>query len=139
MVLRFDRIWQPQSWEELSVVHKAQLERISMDYDGGLRRPEERLLDNGDEEGSFHGRIDVCELVEGDELRYELWLYNVDSGSLFVAGTTRKIARIVQGYFDLGPERTDVARMMAEPLDELRARDSQPKRANPLPRLPEEG
>jgi len=137
MVLRFDRVWQPQSWEELSVVHKAQLERISMDYDGGRRRPEERLLDN-DEEGSFYGCIDVCELVEGDELRYELWLYNVDSGSLFVAGTTTKIARIVQGYFDLGPDQMNVATMMAEPLEELRARASKPKRVNPLPRLPKE-
>jgi hypothetical protein len=88
----------------LSDVERAQLHEAGLRYDGADIDAETRLADGGDEE-SFLGFCTLWRVGEAGDVRYDAWLYMVDSGTVFRAGTTEVVAEIVQ----FGLECTDPA------------------------------
>ncbi len=94
-VASFDR---PDSAEQLDPLTRAQLELCGELYDGERLSAEERLADDPDSEQSFRGFVQRVQLTRdgAPEPAYDLWLYMVDSGTLFESGTTRVVGEIVQ-------------------------------------------
>lgn len=135
MTCRFLHTEQPDDYAALTSSQQAQLEVVSQGYDGGRVPASERLRDTGDEETSFLGFIDYCELGDGTAT-YDLWLYNVDSGRLFEHGTTNALARVIQGSFQFEVRDTEaLATSLTEAIEALRA-EAPRSLSNPLPRLP---
>jgi hypothetical protein len=98
MPARFIERREVRSASELSAIHRAQLRRAGVAYDGEDRSAEERLAVEATdgENGSF---LDFCHLwkvVDGDRHLYDAWLFMVDGGCIFHANTTEEVAGIVQ-------------------------------------------
>lgn len=91
----------------LDDVAKAQLHEAGRRYDGNDLPADARIGDDdADEESGKLFRITRWSLVDdAGTPRYDAWLYQVDSGTLFVAGTTNVVAEVVQ----FGLECTDAA------------------------------
>jgi hypothetical protein len=83
------------SVEQLSEPQRAQLVAAAGFYGIEEATAETLLADDGSEE-SFHGFCHHYRIVEGDELKYDAWLYQVDSGTIFVADTTESVAEVIQ-------------------------------------------
>jgi hypothetical protein len=81
---------------QLSAIDREQLQVAGRCYDGEDLPVEDRLDPDGDEFTSFHGTCAHWRVVDGDEHRYDVWLYQVDSGTVFRAGTTEVVAEVVQ-------------------------------------------
>ena len=94
---------------ELSAVEREQLRAAGRLYDGQDLSAEERLTENPEnEELSFAGFVSHRRVVDGAEHRYDAWLYQVDSGTIFRAGTTEVAAEIIQ--FGLEPHSDEARR-----------------------------
>ena len=76
----------------------AQVARAGKLYDGRDLPAEARLAEGGPDvdESSFAGYCDHYRVLDGDTHVYDAWLYMVDSGSFFRAGTTDEVAQIIQ-------------------------------------------
>jgi hypothetical protein len=79
----------------LSPIERAQLRAAGRLYDGEDLDAGARLAGD-DEESSFRGCCTLWRVVDGDEPRYDAWLYQVDSGTFFRAGTTEVVAEVIQ-------------------------------------------
>lgn len=83
---------------ELSAIDRLQLEVASKLYDGTGRTVEEMYAATDVEEEPIlpsmtsHLRID-----DAGTHAYDAWLYMVDAGTIFSAGTTDVVAEIIQG------------------------------------------
>ncbi|MFD8085781.1 hypothetical protein ACFV4F_29235 [Kitasatospora sp. NPDC059722] len=105
------------SADSLTPLHAAQVALSGRLYDGEDLPAERRLSADvdGDADGDADGNDDdegvlhFCELwdVVADGVpRYEAWFYQVDSGSIFLAGTTEVVAEVIQcGLECPDPER----------------------------------
>lgn len=98
MHLRFVDPREIGSLADLSAVQIEQLRAAGKAYDGEDLPAEARLAGDApfETEGSFLGSCQLWRVVRGDEHVYDAWLYMVDSGSFFRAGTTEEVAGIVQ-------------------------------------------
>jgi hypothetical protein len=87
----------PKSIDDLDATAKKQLRIAGRGYDGHDLPAKKRLEANG-EETSFARFVEVRRVVDaaGKPL-YDLWIYMVDSGSIFDAGTTNEMGGIAQG------------------------------------------
>ncbi len=94
--LKILRRFTPASVFELNDSQRRQLERAGALYDGQQLSASRRLTPGGDEH-SFHGYLKIVELGDGQGKHvFDLFEYNVDSGSIFKAGTTDEVAGIIQ-------------------------------------------
>lgn len=98
MSARFVDRREVRSIDELSPVEREQLRLAGLAYDGEELAPEARLAGDGpdDEEGSFLGYCHLWRVVDGDRHLFDAWFYMVDSGSIYRAGTTERVAEIIQ-------------------------------------------
>ncbi len=92
----------------LSPIEREQLRAAGRLYDGEDLDAEARLADDDQEETSFRGFCTLWRVVDGDEPRYDAWLYQVDSGTFFRAGTTEVVAEVIQ--FGLECDDAEVSR-----------------------------
>ncbi|WP_433334468.1 hypothetical protein [Dactylosporangium sp. CA-139066] len=99
---------------ELSEAEQEQLRAAGRLYDGEDLSAEERLGAAEDEEASFAGFVALWRVVDGAEHRYDAWLYQVDSGTIFRAGTTEVAAEIIQ--FGLEPHSDEARRDLGPAL-----------------------
>jgi hypothetical protein len=81
--------------EQLTDVDRRQLRAAGQLFDGE-DLPVEARLDAAGDEGSFYGSCSRWRILDGDRHAYDAWLYLGDSGTIFRAGTTDKVAEIVQ-------------------------------------------
>ncbi|MFF5231427.1 hypothetical protein [Dactylosporangium sp. NPDC000521] len=86
----------------LSPVEREQLRAAGRLYDGEDLDAEARLVDDEDDESSFRGFCSLWRVVDGDEPRFDAWLYQVDSGTIFRAGTTEVVAEVIQFGLECG-------------------------------------
>ncbi|GAA1514522.1 hypothetical protein GCM10009827_031550 [Dactylosporangium maewongense] len=93
---------------ELSPVEREQLRAAGRLYDGEDLDAEARLSDDDQDESGFRGFCWLWRVVDGDEPRFDAWLYQVDSGTIFRAGTTEVVAEVIQ--FGLECDDQDVRR-----------------------------
>ncbi len=91
------RALKPKSVTDLDDNAREQLRIAGRGYDGQDLSAEKRLEPNG-EETSFARFVEVRSVVDAKRVPvYDLWIYMVDSGSIFVAGKTSEIGAISQG------------------------------------------
>jgi len=96
--LRFDRHRRPRALDDLTVIEQAQLVACGKAYDGRDCTAEECLPIDGDEEVGLFG-LEVWDVVDDDAAGaaiYTMWIYQVDSGTIFQAGTTTVVAMFIQ-------------------------------------------
>jgi hypothetical protein len=99
--LACERSFEPRSLDELTETQRQQLEVFGKKYDGRKLPAAKRVASGVLEEGAFGGFLELVPIVEkgtGDVL-YEALLM-IDSGSVFLAGSTREVAAFIQGYLD---------------------------------------
>ena len=96
----------------------AQVARAGKLYDGADLPAEERLEPGGPDasESSFAGFCDHYGILDGDTHVYDAWLYMVDSGSFFKAGTDQEVAAIIQ--FGLECDDPDLRRQLGPAMIE---------------------
>ncbi|GAB3824353.1 hypothetical protein ACFPIJ_63245 [Dactylosporangium cerinum] len=80
----------------LSPIEREQLRAAGRLYDGEDLDAEARLADDDHDEASFRGFCTLWRVVDGAEARFDAWLYQVDSGTIFRAGTTEVVAEVIQ-------------------------------------------
>jgi hypothetical protein len=86
-----------RSLDQLSATQIEQLRRCGSLYHGSDLPPEAlvpRDDDDGEEERLYDCRL--WDVTVNGAVTYEAWLYQVDSGSVFRAGTTDVVAEIIQ-------------------------------------------
>jgi hypothetical protein len=81
---------------ELSPIEREQLRAAGRLYDGEDLDAEARLTEDDQDEAGFRGFCTLWRVVDGDETRFDAWLYQVDSGTFFRAGTTEVVAEVIQ-------------------------------------------
>lgn len=114
--LRVATVLDPVTLDALDDVRRRQLEISSRLYSGS-EEPVEVILGRGDddEDERIHpGFLELRTIVGPDGApRYDAWLYMVDSGTIFEAGTETVVAEVIQ----FGVETDDDALARAlEPL-----------------------
>jgi hypothetical protein len=105
----------PTSVDELAPIQVKQLAVAGDEWEGTKRPPARRLaVDDNNDDSSFGG---VCEwrVLVGDGRRYDAWMFAGDSGAYFVAGTTKRIAEMIQGSISVLAEK-DVDTGLVEAL-----------------------
>ncbi|WP_238019761.1 hypothetical protein KZZ52_11710 [Dactylosporangium sp. AC04546] len=80
----------------LTPIQRDQLRAAGKLYDGEELDAAARLVNDPHDERSFLGFCNLWRVVDGTEDRYDAWLYQVDSGTIFRAGTTEVAAEIIQ-------------------------------------------
>ncbi|MET7420846.1 hypothetical protein [Dactylosporangium sp. NPDC005555] len=80
----------------LSPIEREQLRAAGKLYDGEDIEAEARLAGDDHDEASFRGFCSLWRVVDGGRPRFDAWLYQVDSGTVFRAGTTEVVAEVVQ-------------------------------------------
>lgn len=99
MALQFTAKRAIRSIDDLSTEsEKAQLRQAGKLWDGEDLPAEDRLAPGGPDENetSFAGFCDLWKIVDGEQHVYDAWLYMVDSGAIFRAGTTDEVAGVIQ-------------------------------------------
>jgi hypothetical protein len=98
MSLRFVRPRAPRSVADLSAVERKQLAACGKRWDGKAWSAERRLQPSETpEEGNFYGSgLTQWDCVSGGVVLYDVWLYMVDSGTIFEPGKLRVAAEIIQ-------------------------------------------
>ncbi|GAA2814727.1 hypothetical protein GCM10010441_44250 [Kitasatospora paracochleata] len=84
------------SAQELTPVQVEQVRLCGLAYDGEDLPAGCRLGADGDDEETVLSFCEVWDVVADGAARYEAWFYQVDSGSVFLAGTTEMVAEIIQ-------------------------------------------
>ncbi|MDX3538127.1 hypothetical protein PV721_28000 [Streptomyces sp. MB09-01] len=80
---------------QLAPVQVEQLRLCGQAYDGE-DRPAERRLTPGTPDDEVLYCVELWDVVSDGSPLYEAWFYQVDSGSIFLAGTTEMVAQIIQ-------------------------------------------
>jgi hypothetical protein len=98
----------------------AQLAKAGTLWDGEDLPAEARLAEGGpdESESSFAGFCDHYRVLDGDTHVFDAWLYMVDSGAFFRAGTTEEVASIIQ--FGLECEDPDLRRRLGPAMVEAK-------------------
>ncbi len=94
-MLEFTNKREISSADQLTPLQAEQLRACGNAYDGSDLSPAE-LLPGADGDEGILNAVEVWDVVEDDTLVYEAWLYQVDSGTIFRAGTTELVAEIIQ-------------------------------------------
>jgi len=103
----------PTSVDELDALGREQL-RICGERWDGLDLPAEERLFRADfeNETNFYTRLLTrWDVLDGDARAYDAWLYAVDSGVVFRAGTTDVVCIVVQ--FDFQSDDAPLAEALA--------------------------
>lgn len=100
----------------LSALEREQLRTAGLRYDGEDLDAGTRLADDDNEETSFRGFCTLWRVMDGDTPTYDAWLYQVDSGTFFRAGTTEVVAEVVQ--FGLECDDAEVRRELGPAMVE---------------------
>ncbi|GIH08458.1 hypothetical protein Rhe02_65250 [Rhizocola hellebori] len=97
MALQFVDRTEVRSIDQLSEVQREQLRLSGVAYDGQDLPAQARLAEGSVDEGpSFLGFCEHWRIVDGDRYAFDAWMYMVDSGTFFRAGTTEQVAEIIQ-------------------------------------------
>ena len=108
-------VLRPVTLDALDDVRRRQLEIASKLYSGTREAAEEILARGDDDEDGEQIHPNFLELrtiVGADgRPRYDAWLYMVDSGTIFAAGTERVVAEVIQ----FGVETSDPVLRLALP------------------------
>jgi hypothetical protein len=87
----------PDKLSDLDAIEQAQLMIAGLAYDGRELTAAVRLQAGDEDTGSFQGALELVAINDADgEVVYQAVLPSVDSGTIFRAGTTRKVASIIQ-------------------------------------------
>jgi hypothetical protein len=115
-VLRVRSILRPDRVDELTPHQQAQLVAAGKRYDGGDYSAAERLsfegsdASPGGQEQSFKGFLEIREIVDASgQPAYDVFLYMVDSGTIFRAGTTEVVADVIQCGLECADEALEEA------------------------------
>jgi hypothetical protein len=104
----------------LSDLQRAQLAVVGKLYFGEGDPP--RIADDDSEGDPMETRsllsCEVWRIVDDERHLYDAWLYMGDSGTIFVAGTTNKIAEVIQDYLECDDKA--IRAMLREALKEAR-------------------
>lgn len=123
--LRFVNCRRPRDVAALSDLEKEQLVVAGKRYDGEALPVEARLAEPGGEWGeeeSFYAFVSLWDVVdETDTVRCTAWFYQVDSGTLFAAGTTDVVAEVIQCGLECSDDA--LSSQLIEAAREVRARD----------------
>ena len=106
-MLTFANKREPGSYTELSELERQQLVVAGRLWDGRDLPVEARLDPEAPckwEDPNLHGMFEIWDVLEDGQLRYTAMLYMVDSGTFFDAGTTERVAEVMQGYLDCSDE-----------------------------------
>ncbi len=100
MKLRLGRQRSPRTLDGLTPIEQEQLVACGKAYNGEERTAQECLPTDGDDEAGLYG-LEVWD-VEDDhgDVVFNVWVYNVDSGSIFRAGTTTEVGAFIQNYLE---------------------------------------
>jgi hypothetical protein len=97
VTLRFARHRTPRTLGDLTAIEQDQLVAAAKAYDGRDCSAQDCLpVDGGDEEQGLY-RLELWD-VEDDAgaPAYAVWIYQVDSGTIFAAGTTTQVGAFIQ-------------------------------------------
>ncbi|MBA3391592.1 MAG: hypothetical protein H0T89_03055 [Deltaproteobacteria bacterium] len=98
IVLTCARALKRPTLKKLSPQQQKQLRAAGKRYDGKDLPAAKRLGADRQDEQSFLATLTVCELLDSrGKPAYDAFLYMVDSGTIFKAGTTKVAAEITQG------------------------------------------
>lgn len=102
MTLRFSNLRRPTRFDELDPIQRAQLEVCARLYFGKEEAVPiaERLGGDGEDPEAEFCFVELWDVEADDGRRYDAFLYNVDSGTVFRRGTTEVVAEMIQCYFD---------------------------------------
>ncbi|MBN2695524.1 hypothetical protein JXR93_12750 [bacterium] len=110
MKLKFTNPYYPENIDQLTTIQKEQLLVVSKLYHGE-EYPLEKLLCDEDDE-SYDEEITLFHLEtwdvedESGDIKYNFYLYMVDSGTLFESNTTNVIGEVIQfGFEDYSKEK----------------------------------
>jgi len=105
MQLTFVRHRAPRALDDLTPIEQEQLVACGKAYDGSDRTAAECLPDDDDEESGLFG-LELWDVEdEHGAVLYNIWVYQVDSGSIFQAGTSTEVG----GFIQFGLECADAA------------------------------
>ena len=102
MTLRFSNLRRPSRFDELDPIQRAQLEVCARLYFGEDEAVPiaARLGGDGEDPEAEFCFVELWDVAEEGAHRYDAFLYNVDSGTVFRRGTTEVVAEMIQCYFD---------------------------------------
>jgi hypothetical protein len=102
--------------DELTPLQQTQLVAAGKRYDGGNYSAAERLSFEGSDahpggqKQSFKGFLEIREIVDtSGQPAYDAFLYMVDSGTIFRAGTTEEVADVIQCGLECDDEALEEA------------------------------
>lgn len=117
-MLEFANKREVTSAEQLSPHQAEQLRACGNAYDGSDLSPAE-LLAPGDGGEAVLNHVQLWDVVDEDVVVYEAWFYQVDSGTIFKAGTTEIVAEIIQSGLECDDEELEKELGMAMVQAEL--------------------
>lgn len=98
MPLRFTNLRQPTRLEDFNATQRKQLEVCARLYFCGEQPLEYRF---GPDDGRERFLIfELWDVEQDGEHKYDAFLYNGDSGTVFAHGTTDVVAEMIQFHFD---------------------------------------
>ncbi|APR78269.1 DNA-binding protein HU [Minicystis rosea] len=115
----------PKLVSELSPHELRQLVAAGADGTGEARTPE-GWLDPADDSESFYGFLEVWDVVDAHGIPvYAVWMYQVDNGTVFRAGTIDAVGGISQGGLECQEEGLEEALLEAKArVDKTLLKDS---------------
>jgi hypothetical protein len=99
MRIHFTNCRTPQSVGELGLLERRQLREAGIRYDG-RDLPAAARLAEGEDPGSFRGYLELWDVEEDGQHRYDAFMYMADSGTVFRRGTVEVVAEVVQCGFE---------------------------------------
>lgn len=115
MTLRFSNLRRPSRFDELDPIQRAQLEVCARLYFGEDEAVPiaARLGGDGEDPEAEFCFVELWDVAEEGAHRYDAFLYNVDSGTVFRRGTTEVVAEMIQCYFDQADDEDFEAALQA--------------------------
>ncbi len=121
----------PRSEADLTKLQCAQLVEAGRRWDRKDLPVARRLSVDENDSAAIGAVLEHLSIAENGKPTFEAWLYQGDSGTFFTAGTTKVIARRIQGAVELAGKqdtaladalgRLDVSKAAERPLAEVRA------------------
>ena len=113
MILRFSNLREPDRIDVLSPLHRRQLAVCARLYFGDETPLTRRLGGEEDDPGASFRFVELWDVEADGAHRFDVFLYNVDSGAVFRRGTTEVVAERIQCHFDHGEDKTLLAALQA--------------------------